>query len=151
MTVSIDCGAFNQRGYSIRVYGHTGYDNNNPVGAVGSGSDADGNGAASLNLLGTPEEASDVLAFAHTSMSSGAGGITAGATWTELADHGIDGWFFAQTQNRTGSVSRFVDWADMNSGIGTGSSALMLAVEIRMYPLRSPQFAQIVRRRRYPL
>jgi len=151
MTVSGDCGAFDIRGYVLQVYEYIGHNVSSPVGGTGNGSDADGDGAASLTLSSSPLPGSQTLGFATVSLSAGTGAINPGAAFTEITETGIAGWFEAQSQFSQGLNSTTVDWADLNSGAGTPSAGLMIALEIKAAAIESSFAGRYLRRSRYPL
>jgi len=132
MTIVADVATADIHDYFVEVYQYTGYDTGSPVGGSIVGTDADGDGAASITLSSTPAADSDVLAFAILVLNtSGTPNVTEGAGWTELADQYSDAWAQAQSQARTGSTSTTVAWADLQASGGGASGAALSAIEIK--------------------
>lgn len=133
MNVQVDAGAFDVYGYRVEVYEYAGHDTGSPVGATAVGSDADGDGAASITLSGAPATTSEVLAFADVIMSTSGTPpvVTVGAGWTELFDVGINDYAEFQSQARTGSTSTTVGWDDVAGTGGLTSGATLVALEIK--------------------
>lgn len=132
MTITADAGAFNVHKYRISVYEYTGHDTSTPIGGIGTGSDANGTGAASLTLNATPASTSDTLAFCLTTLATAnSGAVTPGADFSELFDTNENAWQLFQGQGRTGSTSTTVAWVDVNTGPATGVGAAMLAFEVK--------------------
>jgi len=130
MTLGLDAGAFNVHDYRVEVESLSG-EHASPLGGTAIGTDADGEGAASITLDATPAAGSIVFAMAIVSQDSTAGSIDVGADFTEEAEVLVSGWGSFQTQRRTGSTSTTVAWADLNNGGSTPTGALMMAVEIK--------------------
>ncbi len=133
MTVSADAGAFAVENYRVDVYEYTSNSGGTlGTGATASGSDADGNNAASITLSASPASSSEVLAAANVARNVGSGGsVTEGAGWTELIDVARNDWWNFHVQVRGGSTSTSVDWADLEgSGGATGVNAVLAALEI---------------------
>lgn len=133
MTLTAGTGGLNVHRYRVVCVEYTGYDTGSPVGATAVGSDADGDGAASITLSGAPAATSEVFAGALTAFNgSSAFAIDAGTGWTEQDDVAETAWAAFQTQYRTGSTSTTVAWDDMSSGsFGSEAGSVMLAVEIK--------------------
>lgn len=134
MTVSLDAGAFNVHAYRLVVFDYTNYDTTTPVGAIIVGTDADGDGTATMTLPSAPATTSEVLAAALSGIQAGSGSMTPAAGWTEVSDATTTDWAIYQAQIRSGSTSTSVDWTDV---VATGTpfgGANMLAVEIRELP-----------------
>ena len=130
MTITLDCGAENVEQYRIHVEVLTG-EHASPVGVTAVGSDADGDGAGSITLSGTPASTSIIFAMANASRNPGAGGtIDVGTGWTEESDASRNDWWCIQTQYRTGYTGTSVDWADLAVGAGAALGAQMIAFEI---------------------
>ncbi len=148
MTIQVDAGAFNVHRWRVEVYEYTGYNTGSPVGATAIGSDADGDVAAALTLSANPAADSDVMACLLVALTSGAGGVTPNAAWSEIFELSETAWQVMQSQARTGSTSTSVDWDDINSGGGgTGVGAAFLAVEIKNASGGGGSTLQIKRRR----
>jgi hypothetical protein len=132
MTLTLDAGAEDVYAYRATVLDYTGYDTGSPSGGTIVGSDADGDGAASITLSSTPASDSEVIAFVMKVISAGVGAVTPGSDFTELSgsDTGISGWAAFQGQTRTGSTSTTVGWDDLDVG-GSPLGATMLAFEIK--------------------
>lgn len=116
----------------LEVYQYTGHDTVTPIGATARGSDADGNGAASITLSANPATTSEVVAFATKIVNSGVpGSVTVGTGWTEINEPtpitDFGGW---QTQVRSGSTSTSVGWDDLDVG-GNPEGATLLAFEVK--------------------
>lgn len=126
-TLTADCGAANIHVYFVFVTYRTGA--SSTVGGKQTGTDADGDGAASITLDATPASSSDVHAAVCVSMASGNGAVTFGTGWTELSDVTLTSWIDGQVQARTGSTSTTVGWDDLATS-GTPNKALMLAYEV---------------------
>lgn len=133
MTVTVGTGGINVHRYRLVAVDYTGYNTGSPVGATAVGSDADGDGAASITLSGTPASTSEIFAGALTAFNGATAiSIDNGSGWTEQDDVGETSWAAFQTQYRTGYTGTSVDWADMANGMtGAESGSVMLAVEIR--------------------
>ena len=130
-TVAADAGAFSVHDYRVDVYEYRS-DNGGTVGigATAVGSDADGDGAASITLSGTPAATSIILAACQSAVGSGAPTIDVGSGWTELMDAAVSGWGVWQMQYRTSYTGTSVDWADIIVGGGPNGGAEMLALEV---------------------
>jgi hypothetical protein len=100
----------------VNAFDFTGYDTSSPIGTKkivsGAGTEY---GAYSMTLDAAPASSSIVLAGRYCSTSGGnPTNATVGSGWTELYDYGTDtsGQGDLQTQERTGSTSTSVAWAD---------------------------------------
>lgn len=129
MTVSIDCGAVDLHDVAIWAFDVTGYDTGSPIGGTAVGSDADGNGAASLTLSAAPASG-DIVAAAVMVQTAGTGAVTHGTGWTEAGEVSSPEWTHTQFQHITGVTSTSVDWVDLSTS-GTPLDALMLALVIK--------------------
>lgn len=130
MTVSVDCGAFSVEHYRLEIFDYTSSIGECIAAATAIGSDADGDGAASITLSAAPATDSHVIGACFTGLSAGSGTITEGSGFTEINDSSVGGWSVHQTQTRTGSTSTTVDWVDVcATGTPFGGSALA-ALEI---------------------
>jgi hypothetical protein len=132
MTLTLDAGTEDVYLYRAVALDYTGYDTGSPIGGTIVGSDADGDGAASITLSSTPASASEVIAFVMKVVSAGVGAVTPGSDFTELSgsDTGVSGWAAFQGQTRTGSTSTTVGWDDLDVG-GSPLGATMLAFEVK--------------------
>ncbi len=130
-TIALDCGATNVHAYRLWVDDITGVDAATPITGFIAGSDADGNGAASLTLSATPVAADMVYGAAAMGISSGAGGVTPGATFAELFEASSAGWAVWEAERATGVTSTTVDWVDLNSGAGTMLGGTLLAFIVK--------------------
>lgn len=130
MTVSVDCGAFSMEFYRVEVFDYTSDTGSADVGGNAAGTDADGDGAASITLSATPATSSHVLAVCMTGLGGASGTITSGSGFTEVNESVMTSWAVVETETRTGSTSTTVDWVDvLATGTGFGGSVLA-AVEI---------------------
>ncbi|MCE5292906.1 MAG: hypothetical protein LLG14_27235 [Nocardiaceae bacterium] len=130
MTVSVDCGAFSMEFYRVEVFDYTSDTGSAAVGGTATGTDADGDGAASITLSSTPATSSHVLAACMTGLGGASGTITSGSGFTEVNESVMTSWAVVETETRTGSTSTTVDWVDvLATGTGFGGSVLA-AVEI---------------------
>lgn len=133
MTIALDAGAFNIHQYKLEVIQYLGYDTSTPIGGSIVGTDADGDGTASITLSSAPATSSEIVSAATTALGSagGAPGITPGASFTELHDTNTDGWSIDETATKTGTTSTTVDWADLSTAGGVAVGAVLLAMEIK--------------------
>lgn len=132
MTLTFDAGAFNVTNFLYAIDAVTGEDTTTPTGATAIGTDADGEGAASITLDAAPAATSVVLAMAMIAHDNTIGSIDAGGDFTEETPEVTRaGWLNTQLQRRTGSTSTTVAWTDLNNGGSTPLGALMMAVEIK--------------------
>jgi len=130
MTVSADAGAASVEHYRMEIFEYTSDVGSCITAASAIGSDADGDGAASITLSAAPALASHVLGACFTGLGGGTGTVTPGAGFTEINDSTVAGWSIHQTQTRTGSTSTAVEWVDvLETGTAFGGSALA-AIEI---------------------
>lgn len=150
MTISGDAGAFNVGLARIEIHAFTGYKLSAPVGGTIVGTDADGNGAASITLSAAPSPESIVLA-GSTTVVGGAGTVasTPGAEYTLIQNYYLDTWGCVQSQFRRGPTSATVSWADLQTGTASPLGSVLWAFEIQAEAER-PQF-EARRRVRYPL
>lgn len=130
-TVSIDCGATNVHAYRLFIDDFTGFDTGTPVAGSIVGSDADGNGTASLTLAATPAVDDFIYGAAAVGISSGTPSVTPGSGFTELLDALSTGWANWHLQSVTGVTSTNVPWADLNAGVGTNLGAALAALIIK--------------------
>lgn len=125
MTVSVDCGAFSMEFYRLEVFDYTSDSGSPAAGGNAIGSDADGDGAASITLSATPASASHVIGACITGLGGASGTITSGSGFTEINEAVLTSWAVTETETRTGSTSTTVDWVDvLATGTGFGGSAL---------------------------
>lgn len=129
MTVSIDTDAsnFDMEFYRLEIHDYTTNVGGASVGigATALGSDADGDGAASITLSGAPATSSIVIGACLTGLGSASGTITQGSGFTERLEAVMASWAVCQSQSRTGSTSTTVDWADvLATGTGFGGATL---------------------------
>jgi hypothetical protein len=130
MTVSVDCGTTSAEYYRLEIFDFTSSIGECIAAATAIGSDADGDGAASITLSAAPATSSEVIAACFTGLASGTGTITPGSGFTEINDSTVSGWGVQQTEVRTGSTSTTVDWVDVcATGTPFGGSTLA-ALEI---------------------
>lgn len=139
MTVSLDAGAFNVHQYRLVVVDYTSYDTGTPVGATAIGSDADGDGAASITLSASPLSDAEVIAACLTGVNAGSGSVTPGTGWTEIDDSATANWTVYQVQTRTSSTSTSVDWNDVLASGTPFGGATLAAIEIRHVPAAGGQ------------
>ncbi len=130
-TVSIDCGATNIHAYRLFIDDITGYDTGTPVTGAIVGSDADGNGAASVTLAASPVAADIVYGAAAMGISGGSPTVTPGVGFSELLDATSAGWANWHLETITGVTSTTVDWQDLNAGAGTNLGASLAALIIK--------------------
>jgi hypothetical protein len=129
-TVSIDCGATNIHAYRLFIDDITGYDTGTPVAGAIVGSDADGNGAASVTLAATPTADDIIYGAAAIGLSAGSGAVTSGTGFTELLDANSAGWANWHLETVTGVTSTTVDWVDLSTA-GTPLGATLAALIIK--------------------
>jgi hypothetical protein len=131
MTVSVDTDAsnFDMEFYRLEIYDYTtdlGGGATVTVGGTAIGSDADGNGAASVTLSATPASSSIVVGLCMTGLGGASGTITSGAGFTQRVEAVMASWAVCESETRTGSTSTTVDWVDvLATGTGFGGSTLM--------------------------
>lgn len=126
MTVSIDAGASSIEFYKLHISDYTS-NTTSAIPGTGTivGSDADGDGAATITLSSAPATSSEVIAACLTGLASTSGTVTPGAGWTEVDEQVGASWGIFQVQVRTGSTSTAVDWADvLATGTGFGGATL---------------------------
>lgn len=131
-TVSCDCGATNVHAYRLFVDDFTGFDTGTPVTGSVVGSDADGNGAASVTLAATPATGDFIYGVASMGISSGTPSVTQGSGFTEQLDALSTGWANWHIETVTGVTSTTVDWVDLNAGAGTNLGGTMSGLIIRV-------------------
>lgn len=130
-TMSLDCGATNVHAYFWFIDDITGFDSVTPVAGSIVGSDADGDGTASLTLAATPTVDDFIYGAAAVGISSGTPSVTPGSGFTELLDALSAGWANWHLQSVTGVTSTNVPWADLNAGAGTNLGAALAALIIK--------------------
>lgn len=155
MTASLDAGAFSMEFYRFEIFDFTtdlGVGSTVGVGGTAIGSDADGDGAASITLSATPATSSQVIGACLTGLGSVSGTITSGAAFSQINEAVLTSWAVTETEVRTGSTSTAVDWVDvLATGTGFGGSAL-LGLEITetagapLGPIIPGIIARVVRR-----
>jgi len=131
MTVTADAGSANINRFSVDVYQESGYDTSTPVGATANGTDADGQGSATITLSASPASDSEIFGFAEIALSGGASSATPGTSWTELWDVSEAGWQTAHSEVITGVTSTSVSWNNLDVAGGSGVGALLVALEIK--------------------
>ena len=110
----------------VHVVAYTGYDTGSPIGATGQFINAFNstgiNDSASLTLSAAPASDSFVFASIFCGANSAAGPVTAGSGWTEIYDwvNSDTGGLGYQSQERTGSTSTSVSWADVDTNDASG-------------------------------
>jgi hypothetical protein len=130
-TVSIDCGATNIHAYRLFIDDITGYDTGTPVAGAIVGTDADGNGAASVTLAATPTADDIIYGAVATGINSGTIAVTPGTGFTELLDASSAGWANWELETVTGVTSTTVDWIDLNSSTGSALGSTLAALIIK--------------------
>jgi hypothetical protein len=130
MTVSVDTDAsnFDMEFYRLEIFSYTtdlGGGATVTAGGSAVGSDADGDGAASITLSATPASSSHVIGACITGLGGASGTITSGAGFTQINEAVMASWAVCETETRTGSTSTTVDWVDvLATGTGFGGSSL---------------------------
>lgn len=118
-TISFDQGAVNvDGGYAASILEYTGQHATTPQAGATAKVAASNDGADSVTLTATPVADDVELGFLARDMNSGTATSTAGATFTELQDFCTAVAQGIQSEERTGSTSTTVDWADMNTAAG---------------------------------
>lgn len=116
--------------YIVEPFAYTGYDTTTPVGATGTTTDVDGDGAASITLSGTSASTSEVLGFLLTQMNSGTLTVSPGTSFSEIHDTiGHSDWLQIHSQAQVAAIST-VGWNDIEA-TGDAIDACMCAIEIR--------------------
>ncbi len=131
-TVSCDAGATNVHAYRMWIDDFTGFDTGDPTDGAVVGTDADGNGAASVTLAEAPAAGDFVYGVASTGISGGSPSMTQGATFTERLDVTSAGWANWHIESVTGVTSTTVDWVDLNAGAGTNLGGTLSGLIIRV-------------------
>lgn len=131
--ITVTTGATQCYTLSYAVYEITGHDTGSPFGATAtygpSATPADG--AHSMTLSGAPAASSVVVGSVYVDTDTNHGGITEGTGWTEDADTYSATWYGnQQTQQRTGSTSTSVAWADLKLGSSAVYNVTSTALEI---------------------
>lgn len=127
MTVSLDAGATDVEFYRLEIFSYTTDVGGATVtaGANAIGSDADGDGAASITLSGAPASSSHVIGVCLTGLGGASGTITSGSGFTQINEAVMTSWAVSETETRTGSTSTTVDWVDvLATGTGFGGATL---------------------------
>jgi hypothetical protein len=130
MQIQIGSGAAQANAIYIRRFAYTGYDTVTPTGATATGTDANGTGAASITLSGTPASTSEVIGVLSGVVVSGSATVTEGSGWTEVDESLDTGWGYFEVQTRTGSTSTTVAWAEVGNAANP-LEAMLAALEIR--------------------
>jgi hypothetical protein len=108
----------------VHVAAYTGYNTGSPVGATGSFTNPYNstgiNDPASLTLSASPASTSYVFASLAAGANNNPGPVTQGVGWTEInfVGNDLNGLGF-QSQERTGSTSTTVSWADVDTNNNT--------------------------------
>jgi hypothetical protein len=127
MTVSLDAGATDVEFYRLEIFSYTTNTGGATVTAGGNaiGSDADGDGAASITLSATPATSSHVIGVCLTGLGGASGTITSGSGFTQINEAVMTSWAVTETETRTSSTSTTVDWVDvLATGTGFGGATL---------------------------
>lgn len=142
MTVSFDQGAVSvDGGYAVSIIEFTGQDGTTPqfgaTAKVAAGTD----GADNVVLTATPATADYALGFLGRDMNSGTATSSPGATgpFTELQDFTTSAGVGMESEERTGSTSTTVDWADLNTAAGDLFRIALATIGITAATGGSPQ------------
>lgn len=131
-SVSVDHGSDNVFGYGVSIIEFVGHDLTTPVTGVVA-KQAAINGADSVTLTAAPTVDDFSLGFAVKEANTGTIAITQGSGFTEVHDvAGSAGGVATQYEERTGSTSTTVDWADMNTGASDVFREFIFAINVKM-------------------